>query len=93
MLDVLNKHFQNLLSLSKTQSGLIQTAFFIAYLLVAFPAAKLIRRVGYQRGILVGLVILAIGETVPALVDTDMQDRFRDRLRALCAAVRSRPEE
>jgi FHS family L-fucose permease-like MFS transporter len=61
MLDVLNKHFQNLLSLSKTQSGLIQTAFFLAYLLVAFPAAKLIRRIGYQRGILVGLVILAIG--------------------------------
>jgi len=61
MLDVLNKHFQNLLSLSKTQSGLIQTAFFIAYLLVAFPAAKMIRRIGYQRGILVGLVILAIG--------------------------------
>jgi FHS family L-fucose permease-like MFS transporter len=61
MLDVLNKHFQNLLSLSKTQSGLIQTAFFLAYLLVAFPAAKLIRRIGYQRGILVGLVILAVG--------------------------------
>jgi FHS family L-fucose permease-like MFS transporter len=61
MLDVLNKHFQNLLSLSKTQSGLIQTAFFIAYLVVAFPAAKMIRRIGYQRGILVGLVILAVG--------------------------------
>jgi FHS family L-fucose permease-like MFS transporter len=61
MLDVLNKHFQNLLSLTKTQSGLIQTAFFIAYLLVAFPAAKLIRRVGYQKGILIGLVILAVG--------------------------------
>ena len=61
MLDVLNKHFQNLLSLTKAQSGLIQTAFFLAYLLVAFPAAKLIRRIGYQRGILVGLVILAIG--------------------------------
>jgi FHS family L-fucose permease-like MFS transporter len=61
MLDVLNKHFQNLLSLTKTQSGYIQTAFFIAYLLVAFPAAKMIRRIGYQKGILVGLVILAIG--------------------------------
>jgi MFS transporter, FHS family, L-fucose permease len=61
MLDVLNKHFQNLLSVSKTQSGLIQTSFFIAYLLVAFPAAKMIRRIGYQRGILVGLVVLAIG--------------------------------
>ena len=31
MLDISSKHFQNILSLSKTQSGLIQTAFFIAY--------------------------------------------------------------
>ena len=61
MLDVLNKHFQNLLSLSKTQSGLIETSFFLAYLLVAFPAALLNRRIGYQRSILVGLVILAVG--------------------------------
>jgi len=61
MLDVLNKHFQNLLHVSRTQSGLIQTAFFLAYLIVAFPAAKVIRKVGYQRGILMGLVILAIG--------------------------------
>ena len=56
---MLFRSFQNLLSLTKTQSGLIQTAFFIAYLLVALPAAKLIRRVGYQKGILIGLVILA----------------------------------
>jgi FHS family L-fucose permease-like MFS transporter len=61
MLDVLNKHFQNLLNVSKTQSGLIQTSFFIAYLIMAFPAALMIRRIGYQRGILVGLVILATG--------------------------------
>jgi MFS transporter, FHS family, L-fucose permease len=61
MLDVLNKHFQNILNLNKTQSGLIQTAFFMAYLLMAFPAALMIRRIGYQRGILVGLVVLAIG--------------------------------
>ncbi len=61
MLDVLNKHFQNILSVSKTQSGLVQTSVFGAYLLMALPAALLIRRVGYQRGILVGLVMLAIG--------------------------------
>lgn len=61
MLDVLNKHFQNILSVSKAQSGLIQTSVFSAYLLMALPAALLIRRVGYQRGILVGLVILATG--------------------------------
>ena len=61
MLDVLNKDFQNILNVSKAQSGLIQTSVFGAYLLMAFPAALLIRRIGYQRGILVGLVVLAIG--------------------------------
>jgi FHS family L-fucose permease-like MFS transporter len=61
MLDVLNKHFQNILSLSKTQSGLVQTSVFGAYLLMALPAALMIRRIGYQRGILVGLVVLAFG--------------------------------
>jgi len=61
MLDVLNKHFQNILSLSKAQSGLVQTSVFGAYLLAGLPAALLIRRIGYQRGILVGLVVLAFG--------------------------------
>jgi MFS transporter, FHS family, L-fucose permease len=61
MLDVLNRHFQNILNLSKTQSGLVQTSVFGAYLLMALPAAFMIRRIGYQRGILVGLVVLASG--------------------------------
>src|SRR5215469_7967944 len=61
MLDVLNKHFQNILNVSKAQSGLVQTSVFVPYLVLAFPAALLIRRIGYQRGILVGLVILATG--------------------------------
>jgi FHS family L-fucose permease-like MFS transporter len=61
MLDVLNKHFQNILHVSKTQSGFIQTSVFGAYFLLAFPSALLIRRVGYQRGILVGLLGLAVG--------------------------------
>ena len=61
MLDVLNKHFQNILNVSKAQSGLVQTSVFGAYLLAGMPAALLIRRIGYQRGILVGLAVLAIG--------------------------------
>ena len=61
MLDVLNKHFQNILNISKAQSGLVQTSVFLPYLLLAFPAALLNRRIGYQRSILVGLVILATG--------------------------------
>ncbi|HOX04242.1 MAG TPA: sugar MFS transporter [Candidatus Paceibacterota bacterium] len=61
MLDVLNKHFQNILHVSKTQSGFIQTSVFGAYFLLALPSALLIRRIGYQKGILLGLVVVAAG--------------------------------
>jgi FHS family L-fucose permease-like MFS transporter len=61
MLDVLNKHFQDILHVSKTQSGFIQTSVFGAYFLMAFPSALLIRRIGYQRGILLGLSVVALG--------------------------------
>jgi MFS transporter, FHS family, L-fucose permease len=61
MLDVLNKHFQNILHVSKAQSGFIQTSVFGAYFLLAFPSALLIRRIGYQKGILLGLLVLATG--------------------------------
>jgi FHS family L-fucose permease-like MFS transporter len=61
MLDVLNKHFQNILHISRAQSGLVETSVFIPYLLLAFPAALMNRRIGYQRSILMGLVILATG--------------------------------
>jgi MFS transporter, FHS family, L-fucose permease len=61
MLDVLNKHFQDILHVTKTQSGFIQTSVFGAYFLMAMPSALLIRRIGYQRGILVGLVVVAAG--------------------------------
>ncbi len=61
MLDVLNKHFQNILHVSKTQSGFIQTSVFGAYFLMALPSALLIRRIGYQKGILLGLLVVAAG--------------------------------
>lgn len=61
MLDVLNKHFQNILNISRAQSGLVETSVFVPYLLLAFPAALMNRRIGYQRSILVGLVLLATG--------------------------------
>jgi MFS transporter, FHS family, L-fucose permease len=61
MLDVLNKHFQDVLHVSKGQSGLIQTSVFGAYFLMALPAAMLIRRIGYRKGILLGLSVVAAG--------------------------------
>jgi FHS family L-fucose permease-like MFS transporter len=61
MLDVLNKHFQDVLHVSKGQSGFIQTSVFGAYFLMALPSALLIRRIGYRNGILLGLAVVAAG--------------------------------
>ena len=41
LIDVLNKHFQETLSVSKAQSGLIQAAYFVAYFVIAIPAGLL----------------------------------------------------
>lgn len=61
LLDVLNKHFQDALNVSKAQSGLLQAAYFGAYFIVAVPSAIFMERFGYKPGILVGLGLFAIG--------------------------------
>lgn len=61
MLDVLNKHFQDILEVSKGQSGLVQFAVYGAYFLMALPAGYFMRRFGYKRGILLGLSLYALG--------------------------------
>lgn len=61
LLDVLNKHFQDSLHLSKAQSGAVQAAAYGAYFLMAIPAGIVAKRYGYKTGILVGLTLFAIG--------------------------------
>ena len=61
LLDVLNKHFQDILSITKQRSTLLQAAYFGAYFLVAIPAGIFISRVGYKKGILAGLLLYALG--------------------------------
>ncbi|ROR14588.1 sugar MFS transporter [Erwinia sp. JUb26] len=61
LLDVLNKHFQETLHVTKAQSGLLQGAYFGAYFLVAMPAGYFMSRRGYKAGILAGLVLYAVG--------------------------------
>lgn len=61
LLDVLNKHFQESLNITKTRSTLLQAAYFGAYFLVAFPAALFMNRYGYKKGIIAGLLLYAIG--------------------------------
>ena len=59
--DVLIQHFKKAFGLSDTQSSLIQFAFFGGYFLAAFPAGWVMQRIGYKRGILVGLLVCATG--------------------------------
>ncbi|WP_447641863.1 MULTISPECIES: sugar MFS transporter [Chitinophagaceae] len=61
MSDVLNKHFQNILNVSKSQSGLIQMSVFGAYLLMSIPAGLFMKRFGYKAGVILGLTLLVCG--------------------------------
>jgi len=61
LLDVLNKHFQEILGVSKAQSGLIQAAVYGGYFFMAIPAGLFMKRFGYKKGILLGLLLYAGG--------------------------------
>jgi MFS transporter, FHS family, L-fucose permease len=61
LLDVLNKHFQNILHISKAQSGFVQFAMYIGYFAMAIPAGLIMKRFGYKRGIIFGLLLFATG--------------------------------
>ncbi len=61
LLDVLNKHFQENLDITKSRSALLQTAYFGAYFLMALPAGLFMQRYGYKRGIILGLTLFAGG--------------------------------
>jgi MFS transporter, FHS family, L-fucose permease len=59
--DILIPHLKKAFSLTDTESSLIQFAFFGGYFLAALPAGWLMQRLGYKRGILIGLSICATG--------------------------------
>ena len=60
-LDVLNKHFQELLNMSKAKSAFVQFVFYGGYFLMAIPAGLLMQKFGYKKGILFGLLLFAAG--------------------------------
>jgi FHS family L-fucose permease-like MFS transporter len=61
LLDVLNKHFQETLNITKQRSTLLQAAYFGAYFLLALPAGVFMQKVGYRKGIITGLLLYATG--------------------------------
>jgi MFS transporter, FHS family, L-fucose permease len=61
MIDVMDKHFQDQLHLTKAQSAWVQFAHYLGYLLMAMPASWLARKIGYKGGIVSGLLLVALG--------------------------------
>ena len=61
LLDVLNKHFQVALHIPQARSSFLQMAYFGAYFLMALPAGIFMKRFGYKKGIILGLLLYAIG--------------------------------
>src|ERR1041385_7379523 len=61
MIDVMDKHFQEELHLTKAQSAWVQFAHYLGYFLMSLPAGWLATRLGYKGGIISGLLMVAVG--------------------------------
>ncbi|MCF0191880.1 MAG: MFS transporter, partial [Prevotella sp.] len=61
MLDVLNKHFQENFSMTKAQSGFVQFSVYMGYFIMSLPAGTIMRKLGYKRGLISGLLLFAFG--------------------------------
>jgi fucose permease len=61
MIDVMDKHFQEELNLSLSQSAWVQFAHWMGYFLMSMPAGWLATRLGYKGGIIAGLLMVAVG--------------------------------
>ena len=61
LIDVMDKHFQDELHLTKAQSASVQLAHYLGYFLMSIPAGWLAAKLGYKGGIITGLLIVAAG--------------------------------
>ena len=59
--DILVPHLRGVFDLNYTQAALVQFTFFGAYFLTALPWGRLITRIGYKRGIVIGLLVAGVG--------------------------------
>lgn len=59
--DVILPKLKELFTLNYTQAMLVQFCFFTAYLVIGIPGAQLVKKVGYMRGAVVGLLTIMVG--------------------------------
>src|ERR1035437_10932013 len=61
LLDLLNKHFQDILGITKSKSGWVHAALYGGYAVMAIPARFIMSHIGYKKGIIIGLLLYAVG--------------------------------
>lgn len=61
LVDFLIPRLKEIFTLTYFQAGLVQFAFFMAYFLLSIPAGFILSKIGYKKGILLGLITMAMG--------------------------------
>ena len=59
--DVIIPKLKELFTLNYTQAMLVQFCYFTAYLVIGIPGAKLVKKIGYMRGAVAGLLTMMVG--------------------------------
>jgi len=59
--DVLIRQFMKSFAITRFQAGLIQSAFYMGYFVLALPAGLLMHKKGYKAGFITGLVLFGTG--------------------------------
>ncbi|MDR7038495.1 FHS family L-fucose permease-like MFS transporter [Methylobacterium sp. BE186] len=61
LVDIITPKLKSLFALSYAEATLTQFCFFLAYAIVSLPAGLLVARIGFMRGLVLGLVVMAAG--------------------------------
>jgi FHS family L-fucose permease-like MFS transporter len=61
MNDILIKQFMKSFELNRLQAGLIQSAYYMGYFILAIPAGLIMKRFGYKTGLVIGLLFFSVG--------------------------------
>ena len=61
LVDFLIPRLKEVFTLTYFQAGLVQFAFFMAYFLLSIPAGFMLSKIGYKKGIILGLITMAFG--------------------------------
>jgi FHS family L-fucose permease-like MFS transporter len=62
--DVLIRQFMKSFVITRFQAGLVQSAFYLGYFVLAMPAALVMRRLGYKSGFVIGLFLFSLGSVL-----------------------------